>query len=97
MEEPIRISFDEFAHRLRAVFDNMAERGGKVLVEKEGLLFRIEPEKDPKTQDIWANYDPRKVRQGLKNSAGALAGVDRDALIRDIHLQRQQDSHGRPA
>ena len=97
MQEPMRISFDEFARRLRTVFETMAERGEKVLVEKEGLLFRLEPEKDPKHQDIWTNYDPSRVREGLKRSAGALAGVDRDALIKDIHLQRQQDSQGRPA
>lgn len=97
MQEPMRISFDEFARRLRTVFDNMADRGERVLVEKEGLLFWLEREKDPKPQDIWANYDPQRVKQGLKSSAGALAGVDRDALIKDIHLQRQQDSHGRPA
>lgn len=96
MQEPMRMSFDEFARRLRAIFDTMAQRGEKVLVEKEGLLFRLEPEKAPK-QDIWADYDPGRVRQGLKSSAGALAGVDRDTLIKDIHGQRQQDSHGRPA
>jgi hypothetical protein len=97
MQEPMRISFDEFARRLRAVFETMAQRGEKVFVEKEGLLFRLELEKDPQPQDIWTNYDPQKVRQGLKSSAGALAGVDRDALLKDIHSQRQQDSQGRPA
>jgi hypothetical protein len=48
-------------------------------------------------QDIWANYDPEKVREGLRKSSGALQGVDRDSLQRDIQNQRKQDSHGRPA
>jgi hypothetical protein len=48
-------------------------------------------------QDIWADYDPEKVRQGLKTSAGALKGVDIEALKKDIKSQRQQGSHGRPA
>jgi hypothetical protein len=41
-------------------------------------------------QDIWANYDPEKVRQGLRKSAGALKGVDHEALKKDIHSQRSQ-------
>jgi hypothetical protein len=48
-------------------------------------------------QDIWANYDPEKAREGLRKSAGALKGVDTEALKRDIRDQRKQDSHGRPA
>jgi hypothetical protein len=48
-------------------------------------------------QDIWATYDPEKVREGLQKSAGALKGVDIAALKRDIRDQRKQDSHGRPA
>jgi hypothetical protein len=47
--------------------------------------------------DIWADYDPEKVRQGLQRSAGALKGVDHEALKKDIQSQRQQDSRGRPA
>jgi hypothetical protein len=47
--------------------------------------------------DIWADYDPEKVRQGLRASAGALKGVDIETLQKDIKSQRKQDSHGRPA
>jgi hypothetical protein len=93
MQDPM--SFHQFASQLPEVFDTMAKRGEKVLVEKDGVLFRVEPEK--KHQDIWANYDPEKVREGLRKSAGALKGVDIEALKRDIRDQRGQDSHGRPA
>jgi hypothetical protein len=31
-------------------------------------------------QDIWATYDPEKVRAGLQKSAGALKGVASAAL-----------------
>jgi hypothetical protein len=48
-------------------------------------------------QDIWADYDPEKVRQGLQRSAGALKGVDHEALKKDIQGQREQESHNRPA
>jgi hypothetical protein len=53
MQEPM--SFDEFARQLRAVFDTLAQHGKRVLVEKEGLLFRLEPEKAPKRPDIWTD------------------------------------------
>ena len=45
--------------------------------------------------DIWAGYDPEKMRQALRESAGALEGVDTDALMRDIHAAREQRSRGR--
>ena len=48
-------------------------------------------------RDIWATYDPEKVREGLRKSAGALKGVDIAALQRDICDQRGQDSKGWPA
>jgi hypothetical protein len=48
-------------------------------------------------QDIWADYDPEKAREGIKKSAGALKGVDRETFQKDIQNQRKQDSHGRPA
>jgi hypothetical protein len=97
LQDPMRMSFDEFARHLQAVFDTMAKRGEKVFMEKEGVLFRLEAENAPQKADIWADYDPEKVRQGLKKSAGALKGVDHEALKKDIQSQRQQDSHGRPA
>jgi hypothetical protein len=48
-------------------------------------------------QDIWADYDPEKAREGLRKSAGALQGVDIAALKRDIRDQRKQESHSHPA
>jgi excisionase family DNA binding protein len=47
--------------------------------------------------DIWASYDPSRVKAALRRSAGALATVDRRALLKDIRRQRSQDSKGRPA
>jgi hypothetical protein len=37
---------------------------------------------------IWADYDPEKVREGLRKSAGALKSIDHEALQRDIRSQR---------
>ena len=95
MQDPM--SFNQFASQLPKVFDTMAKRGEKVFVEKDGMLFRLEPEEAPKKPDIWANYDPEKVREGLRKSAGALKGVAIEALKRDIRDQRGQASNGRPA
>jgi hypothetical protein len=95
MQDPM--SFNQFARQLPKVFDTLAKRGEKVLVEKDGVLFRLEPEEAPQKPDIWANYDPEKVREGLRKSAGALKGVDVAELKRDIREQRGQDSKGRPA
>jgi hypothetical protein len=53
-------------------------------------------QKEPR-QDIWAHYDPKKAIEGIRKSAGALQGVDRDTLQREIREQRGQDSKGRPA
>ena len=59
-----------------------------------------EPDDRPKVADetnIWAGYDPAKVKEALRASAAALAGVDHEQLLRDMHEARAQDSHGRPA
>jgi hypothetical protein len=63
----------------------------------EGQLTLIDGDVDmaEAAQDIWAGYDPEKMRQALHESAGALEGVDTDALMRDIHAAREQRSRGR--
>jgi hypothetical protein len=48
-------------------------------------------------QDIWAQYDPKKAIEGIRKSKGALQGVDRATLQKEIREQREQDSNGRPA
>lgn len=48
-----------------------------------------------KLGDVWAGYDPKKVREALRESAGALRGVDRDRLLKDIYAAREQESRGR--
>lgn len=55
---------------------------------------------DPKLagpNDIWAGYDPERVRQAFKASVGALANVDTEQLKADLKAQREQNSVGRPA
>jgi len=89
------MTFDEFASNVRAIFDNLARKGEPVLIEREGQIYRLEPEEIHQPEDLWSSYDPEIAKRGLKESAGALIGVDTEALLRDIHRDREQGSHGR--
>ena len=44
---------------------------------------------------IWTHYDPDQVKAALKESAGALQGVDRKELLHDLADQRSQESTSR--
>ncbi len=75
----------------------------RIRVKREDLKAVIRPaemkegaEPDGKPRDIWAGYDPARVIEALRASAGALAGVDREALIAEIYAARGQSSSGRP-
>lgn len=83
----------ELARRLR-------EAGPRpVIIENEGVRFRVvrEPDVIETTEDPWANYDVEKVLRAIEQGAGALMGVDTDALLREISQAREQDTSGRPA
>jgi hypothetical protein len=87
--EPQRFRIEpdsELARLLDAVGDT------PILLERDGELYRL-----VKEAEIGAGYDPQRTRVALRNSAGALRGVDREALLNDIQQARQQDSAGRPA
>lgn len=43
-------------------------------------------------EDIWTDYDAGKVRGALAQSAGTLAGVNRESLLTGIRNQRSQES-----
>ncbi len=68
-------------------------RGDILLLEKDGELYRLMREE--KKEDIWAGYDPEKVRKALAETAGSWADIDTDALIADIYRAREEGS--RPA
>lgn len=74
------------------------DEGRPVVLVKDGVRYRVDREDvaEP-TGDIWANYDPEKVRKMLKRTAGSWTGFDTDAFKAEIREQRGQDSLGRPA
>lgn len=46
-------------------------------------------------EDIWAEYDPEKVKEALVKAAGKWADLDTDALIANLYRAREEGS--RPA
>ena len=90
MAKELTITIDpdsELGRALAAVDD------APIVLERDGARFRVIREAD----DLWADYDPQRVRRALRQSAGAFAGVDVAELKRELQEQRSQDSPGRPA
>lgn len=46
-------------------------------------------------EDIWAGYDPEKVKEALKHTSGSWADIDTDRLIAKLYEARARGS--RPA
>jgi len=63
---------------------------GPVLLEKDGTVYRLSRE-DAK-DDIWAGYDPERVRQALDEFVGSFDDVEADRLIADIYESRERGS-----
>ena len=66
------------------------DRESVALLMPLGTTLKQQP---PATQeDIWTDYDVGKVRTALAQSAGTLAGVNKESLLTDIQSQRTQES-----
>jgi hypothetical protein len=65
-----------------------------VLLEKDGAVYSLTPaSSDP--DDLWAGYDPKKVRDAIIMYGGSWAELDADAMIDEIYTARKKGS--RPA
>ena len=82
--QPKRIKVEP-GSELARLLDEVNE--APLLLEKDGVLYHLTPSAQ---EDIWADYDPERVKAGLKESAGALSGVDTKQLLEDIHASREQ-------
>ena len=82
--EPKRIKVEP-GSELARLLDEANET--PLLLEKDGVLYQVTPSG---REDLWTGYDPKRVRAGLKESAGALSGVDTEQLLADIHASREQ-------
>jgi hypothetical protein len=57
-----------------------------IILVRNGARFRVT--RDP--EDPWANYDPEKVRAGLKKVAGLLSPEEGDRIIEAIYRGREE-------
>lgn len=85
--EPTRIDFDDFAKDIQMIFEHIRRSNEAVLIVRGDDVYRVE--RAP--SNAFADYDADRVRHALQQSAGALRGVDREELLRDIRAQREQN------
>lgn len=95
--EPRRLHFEEFARSPASVFEALVRENEVVLVERAGVVYRLEVDKLRESQDVWVDYNPQQAREALRKSRGALIDVDRQQLIADLHRARRQKRGSRPA
>jgi hypothetical protein len=62
--------------------------------ETVAMLMPMGTVLEKSTEDIWEDYNPKKVRFALKQSTGTLEGVNRKQLLEDIAHERTQEIHG---
>jgi hypothetical protein len=71
-----------------------AARRHPVLLEKDGAVYSLTPHSsDP--ADLWAGYDPEKVRDAIRPYGGNWADLDAEAMIAAVYEARKRGS--RPA
>lgn len=57
-----------------------------IILVRNGARFRVTRDPD----DPWANYDPEKIREGLKKVAGLLSPEEADRIIENIYRGREE-------
>ena len=87
--EPFTIQIDPTSELARA----LVGADEPVVLDSNGVRYRVLREQDA----LFESYDPSRVREALRKSAGALGGVNVTTLKRELRAQREQDSEGRPA
>lgn len=80
--------------RYRLTKEREVAASDKTMVDYEALLAAAGSWENG--EDMWVDYDPTRTRDALRDSVGALRGVDRQELIAEIHRAREQGSPGRP-
>ncbi len=80
------LSFDEFASNVRTIFDNMARKGGPVLIEREGQIYRLEPEQTRQPEALWTSYDPVGIDE-IRHELGRTTVTDLLSILMDVTKQ----------
>jgi len=84
-----RLKYEDYADNLPALLERVDEEQGAVELVRNGHVYRIQSVAERK-------HDTEAVRQALRESAGALKGVDIDELKRDLREMGFQDTAHRP-
>ena len=81
--EPLTITVDPDSDLGRALEHS---DDSPIIPVRDGARFRVTRDPD----DPWANYDPEKVREGLKKVAGLLSPEEGDRIIEAIYRGREE-------
>jgi hypothetical protein len=82
-KEPRTITIDPDSELGRALDQSAGE---PVLLLRNGTRFRVTRDLD----DPWANYDPEKVRAGLRKFAGMLTPEEGERIKEAIYRGREE-------
>jgi hypothetical protein len=84
-----RLKYEDYADNLPALLERVDQEHDVVELERNGRVYRIQ-------SVLKRPHDPEAVRKALRESAGALKGVDVDELKRDLYEMGFQDTTHRP-
>ena len=65
--------------------------------ENIAVVMPLAPAVPVQGTNLWESYNAKHVQAALRESAGALAGVDKEALLSDIKAARRQETQHRPS
>jgi hypothetical protein len=85
-EEALTITLDPDSDLARA----LADADVAVILESNGVRYTVGRE------NVFARYDPQAALRGLRQSRGALKGVNVEELLTDLDEMRSQDPSRRP-
>ena len=80
---PLTITIDPDSELGRALDD---ADGSPVILERNGARFLVTRDPD----DPWANYDPEKLRAGLRKFAGMLTPEEGERIKESIYRGREE-------
>lgn len=86
-KEPLTITVNPASELARA----LAAADAPVVLDSDGVRYTVERE------DVFVRYEVQTVLDGLRQSRGALKGVDAAVLLADLAAQRSQDPTRGPA
>ena len=86
---PKRIHLEgEIGDDLEAILDDADD--GPILIERDGMFYRLSRAQEDGQEDLWAGYDPERARRVLAETAGSWSDVDADQMIADLYAAREQ-------